>query len=92
MILSDYLNQHDVSDRAFAERIGVSRQALHRYRTGQRTPKPPVMKRIREATGGAVAADDFISTAETAGRTPADSAAVRENDADVNTRETGGAA
>lgn len=84
MILSDYLNQHDVSDRAFAERIGVSRQALHRYRTGKRTPKPPVMKRIREATGGAVTADDFISTAEPE---PVDAGTVRSPDGEITAQD-----
>lgn len=60
MRLDDFLRQTPQSDVAFADAIGVSRQALHRYRRGERTPRPEVMARIREATSGAVTADDFL--------------------------------
>lgn len=46
--------------RDFAAEIGVSRQALHRYREGQRTPRPEIMVRIREASNGKVTANDFL--------------------------------
>lgn len=60
MKLAVWLNENDVSDSSFAATIGVSRQALFRYRTGERTPRGEVMARIRAATDGMVTADDFM--------------------------------
>jgi transcriptional regulator with XRE-family HTH domain len=46
---------------AFADRLGVSVQAVHRYLNGERLPRPDVMVRIAEITGGAVKPNDFYS-------------------------------
>ncbi|WP_425491969.1 hypothetical protein [Kaustia mangrovi] len=43
--------------------IGVTRQALHRYKVGARIPRPAIMARIESVTGGSVRANDFHSTA-----------------------------
>ena len=59
MTLSDYLRDHDLTAARFAEKIGVSQQAVQRYARGTRMPRPPIMARIEEATGGAVQAQDF---------------------------------
>lgn len=60
MKLSDYLSGQNESPAAFAAAIGVSRQAVHRYKAGERVPRPEVLSRIRAATNGAVTADDFM--------------------------------
>jgi len=63
MKLNDWLatRETEISNSEFAERIGVSRQAVWRYRLGERMPRPDVISRIREATRGAVTANDFVS-------------------------------
>jgi transcriptional regulator with XRE-family HTH domain len=66
MRLTDYLSTSGVSDADFAEAIRVSRQAVHRYKHGRR-PKWSVLDRIREVTGGAVTADDFLQDDAIAG-------------------------
>lgn len=60
MTLSDYLDANKITNAAFAARIGVSRQAVLRYRAGDRTPGHAEMAAIFEATGGAVAPNDFF--------------------------------
>ena len=60
MDITSWLRSTETPDGIFAERIGVSRQALHRYKVGERTPRPSVLSRIREATNGAVTANDFV--------------------------------
>lgn len=60
MQLALYLSQNDISDSDFAERIGVKRQAVHRYKTGERFPERAVLQKIIEATDGAVTANDFM--------------------------------
>lgn len=67
MDISSWLRSTKTSEGQFAEHIGVSRQALHRYKNGERTPRPYVLARIREATNGAVTADDFLFGRKTEG-------------------------
>lgn len=61
MMLRTYLDQHAVSTTQFAERIGVSLAALHRYLTGERTPRPEVLERISRVTQGCVQPNDFFA-------------------------------
>ncbi|TRO96756.1 helix-turn-helix transcriptional regulator [Glycocaulis profundi] len=61
MTLSDWLKTSNVTPSAFADRIGVSRQAVHRYVEGDRIPRREVLTKINEATGGAVTANDFLA-------------------------------
>ena len=61
MTLSEYLDANNMTGADFATRIGVSRQALHRYVNGERRPEWPVIERIAAATDGAVTANDFMS-------------------------------
>lgn len=63
MQLAAYLEREKISDSEFANRIGVSRQAVHRYKSGDRFPERPVLAGISEATGGAVTANDFVGSA-----------------------------
>jgi hypothetical protein len=49
-----------MADAEFAERIGVSRQSLWRYKAMERVPRPKIMAKIQAETSGAVTANDFI--------------------------------
>ena len=60
MKLDRYLRIHEMSERQFAELLGVSFQAVNNYRRGLRIPAPPIMRRIYEVTGGAVTPADFF--------------------------------
>lgn len=63
MKLASYLLQEEISDSAFAERIGVSRQALWRYKSGDRRPEWDVLERIAHETSGQVTPNDFLDVA-----------------------------
>lgn len=64
MTLTQFLSSHGIADAAFAESIGVSRQALHRYKRGERRPEWDVLERIVRVTEGAVTPNDFIELPE----------------------------
>lgn len=59
MKLKSWLTLADKSTDEFAKIIGVSGAAVRRYCSG-RMPQRPILLRIREATDGAVTADDFL--------------------------------
>jgi transcriptional regulator with XRE-family HTH domain len=59
MKLATYLESSELSDAAFARLIGVERQAVGRYKAGDRFPEKPILLKIYEATGGQVTANDF---------------------------------
>ena len=59
MDLRRYLNARDMPIAVFAEMLGVSVQTVHRYLNAERLPRPDVMVRIAEVTGGAVKPNDF---------------------------------
>lgn len=75
MRLQDYLDQQHVSPADFAASIGVSRQAVDRYRMGQRIPEPHVMVRIAEQTENAVQPNDFYDLRPSRSRRRAHSSA-----------------
>lgn len=59
MQLATYLDDNKISDAAFARSIGVERQAVGRYRAGERFPEKAILLRIFDVTGGQVTANDF---------------------------------
>lgn len=59
MKLAEYLETNDLSDAAFARAIGVERQAVGRYKNGERFPEKPILLKIFEVTNGQVSANDF---------------------------------
>jgi len=67
MRLAEYMQQAGLKDAGLAEVLGVRVQSIARYRTGQRVPRPDVMRRIVEITGGAVRPDDFYLQREEVG-------------------------
>jgi transcriptional regulator with XRE-family HTH domain len=59
--LNDWLAEHKMSDAEFARVSGIGLRALvGKYRHGRQFPAPENLLRIREATKGAVTADDFV--------------------------------
>lgn len=66
MKLLDYLEQNEMTDAEFAELIGVKRQSIYRYRTGERMPEWPIVARIMQVTEGQVTANDFLPVARAA--------------------------
>jgi transcriptional regulator with XRE-family HTH domain len=60
MQLADYLKTNGISDEDFGQSIGVTRQAVHRYKTFDRFPEKPVLTEIVKATAGAVTPNDFL--------------------------------
>jgi transcriptional regulator with XRE-family HTH domain len=61
MKLAAYLAEHNITDADFGALIGVTRQAIHRYKTGERVPEWPVLAKIKEITSGGVSPDDFLT-------------------------------
>lgn len=60
MTLTEYLAQQELDAARFAEKIGVSGEAVRRYARGERFPRKAIMRRIVEVTGGAVGPQDFL--------------------------------
>lgn len=63
MKLSEFLSDNGMSRADFAAAVGVSHVAITRYLAGKRIPRPEHIRRIKELTGGAVTADDFMPEA-----------------------------
>lgn len=59
MQLAKYLDDNEISDAAFARSIGVERQAVGRYRAGDRFPEKQILQEIFRVTNGQVSANDF---------------------------------
>lgn len=64
MQLAKYLDDNKISDAAFARSIGVERQAVGRYRAGERFPEKAILLEIFEKTQGQVTANDFAGIPE----------------------------
>lgn len=61
-----YLAKANLSTTEFADQIGVTSEAVRLWAVGDRTPKPSVMRKIVDKTGGAVMPDDFLVMDEAA--------------------------
>lgn len=60
MRLTEYLQQHDLSDAEFADEIGVTRMQVWRYRNAVAIPKPGMMAKIAQRTRGHVTPNDWV--------------------------------
>ena len=61
MNLDQWLTEASMTDAEFARVSGVKQRALiGKYRRGRQFPSPENLRRIRDATAGAVTADDFV--------------------------------
>lgn len=63
--LGRYLSEQGITQAQFAEQIGVEQPTVARY-VGGRVPEPSVLRKIVEATGGAVQPNDFFDVAQAA--------------------------
>jgi transcriptional regulator with XRE-family HTH domain len=54
------MDERNLSDADFGALIERTRQAVHRYRTGERVPDQTTLEKIFEVTGGAVTPNDFF--------------------------------
>jgi len=54
MNLERYMHTHLVSDSKLAEKLGVSRQSIWYWRTGEKSPRDSMKKKIQLLTGGKV--------------------------------------
>ena len=71
MKLSEWMEREKVSVEDLARRLGRTPMQVWRYRAGKSMPRPAVMRRIIEITGGAVTANDFFhGSANRAGAGP----------------------
>lgn len=59
MTLDEWIKAADRSVEEFARAIGVTTEAVRRYRSGQRMPEPFVAQRIVEETNGSVSIQDL---------------------------------
>jgi transcriptional regulator with XRE-family HTH domain len=60
MTLTEYMARLDLPEKEMARRLGVSVSALSKWKRGVRIPRPRAMVRIRDATTGLVAPEDFM--------------------------------
>lgn len=60
MNLDEYLFRHKISKTEFAKLIGVSRTYIHDIIARRRTPRPPLAKKIEEATRGKVTRNELL--------------------------------
>lgn len=63
MKLNDYITREGLTNIAFGAIIEVDHSTVSRLRAGQ-VPSPTVMRRIFDATGGEVTANDFYNLTE----------------------------
>lgn len=63
MNLRSWLDQNNVTAAEFGRRVELSRSAVLRIAMGKRMPRPDAMRRIVEATAGAVQPNDFFESA-----------------------------
>lgn len=59
MTLSEWIDESNRSLEEFARAIGVTSEAVRRYRAGARMPEPLVAQRIVEETNGRVGIQDL---------------------------------
>lgn len=60
MVLRDWLRREGVAAPVFARRIGRHVCTVRRWCAGVQQPRAAECDLVREATGGAVTADDFV--------------------------------
>jgi predicted site-specific integrase-resolvase len=63
MKLAAYLEANAIRPAAFAELLGVDTSTIYRLKADGQIPTPELMRKIVEATEGAVRPDDFYGVA-----------------------------
>ncbi len=64
MKLAAYLRDQTISQRAFAEAVGITPETVSRLVNGRLRPGRKMMERIATATGNAVRPNDWFDAAE----------------------------
>lgn len=59
MKLTDWMTSRALSPDDLAKQIGVTAEAVRRYRTGSRMPEPLIAEKIVEVTKGKVTVQDL---------------------------------
>jgi DNA-binding transcriptional regulator YdaS (Cro superfamily) len=59
MLLKAYLEKHKLSQKEFAEQIGVTQGAVWQWLKGETKVRPSLFDKIEEATGGEVTRQDL---------------------------------
>lgn len=59
MTLEDYLDDQDMTQREFAELLGVTHQAVNQWLRGRRFPRRELIVKIEKITGGKVKPSDW---------------------------------
>lgn len=60
MTLDEYLHTNRIKDTRFAQLVGVSNATVGRWRKGEVPGSMETMRKIAEATDGAVMPNDFM--------------------------------
>ena len=60
MGLSEWMDKVGVTDGEMAARVGCSRSAISRYRSGERMPRPDTLIKLVDATNNDVSPMDFV--------------------------------
>lgn len=66
MKLKSYMTENGLTAQAMAERLSEPVRTVQKWMSGERIPRPDSMRKIQEATGGQVTANDFFSGDEAA--------------------------
>ena len=70
MKLDDYITHYPAKARDMPEAIGVSREAVRKWRRGMRIPRRDTLAALVEFTGGLVTSSDFLEYNSTNLSTP----------------------
>jgi transcriptional regulator with XRE-family HTH domain len=62
MRLHSYLKDQRITAEQFAAMVGASTSGVRKWLYEDRTPRPDMIAKIQEVTGGAVTFNDFIGT------------------------------
>lgn len=71
MKLATYLKAEKITFAAFGAKIGVHVSQISRWASGERVPSLDQAAAIKEASGGAVAFEDFLADSDAPGRAAA---------------------
>lgn len=87
--LGDYLKDKNITQEAFAARVGTTQETVSKWVNGGRMPRRSHLAKIVAETAGAVTANDFLGAAEEAdaepdGDPPPDPATVRAAADEIN--------
>lgn len=69
MKLAAYLDEYKETYGSFGQKVGLSAFGVGKLARGERLPRPSTMRRIIEATQGAVTPNDFFDQATPANDT-----------------------